>query len=391
MKHLTLTLLLLAATIPALAIYMEADLRDVPLKRLIKNVEKQTTSDPNNAQAWHHVARTHAMAYSRKLAESDEVQMYLGQKSGNPLKKKSPPEPWFGFDGPRVPFSQVKKATTEEANAIAKQHLEKAIAAYRKARTLSPDDTTIRLGLAWALDQAGNDDEAIKEYRAILAEAWKREGKMTGGFGNYLYTETGAYLLPHLDSKKDAREIAEIKKRTEHLESLPRAITPIIIPVEKETTSLTNLIDRQARVPFDLDGTGRKLEWQWITPDAAWLVYDPNHTGQITSATQMFGNRSFLLFCETGYEALALLDDDGNGTLTDTELDGLSLWRDIDSDGHSTPQEVRPLSHHGITSLSVKTSQHPTGIAYSPQGATLTDGSTRPTYDIILHSIGEPE
>lgn len=385
MKTPFLTLLLsLATTLTSLGMYIEADLKDVPLKRLLANVEKQVKTDPDNPLLWHHLARTHAMAYSRKLADSDSVQMFTGYKTGKPLAKKKPRQPWFGYEPGFVPFAKVTDSGDETSRATAKQHLEKAIEAFRKARTLEPENNTVRLGLAWCLDQAGQDQEALKEYRAILDDAWEISKDAPHQFGNALYAETVNYIVPLLDPRKDAKEIALLKKRRDGYNSLPRPITPIIVPVGGRPTSLTRLIDPQARVPFDLDGTGQKHHWQWITPDAAWLVYDPNRTGHITSATQMFGSRSFLLFCQDGYEALSLLDDNADSTLTGHELDGLALWRDTDSDGLSHPHEVLPIQDYGIVSLSTKPSPHPTGILYSPAGATFTGGATRPTYDIVL-------
>ena len=44
-------------------------------------------------------------------------------------------------------------------------------------------------------------------------------------------------------------------------------------------------------IAFDLDGTGRRQTWEWITPRAGWLVWDPRGRGQVTSATQLFGSR----------------------------------------------------------------------------------------------------
>jgi hypothetical protein len=50
------------------------------------------------------------------------------------------------------------------------------------------------------------------------------------------------------------------------------------------------LTNPNARVAFDLDGSGLPRKWGWITPKAAWLVYDPAGEGRITSGLQMFGN-----------------------------------------------------------------------------------------------------
>ena len=61
--------------------------------------------------------------------------------------------------------------------------------------------------------------------------------------------------------------------------------------------------------------------------------------------------RTFWCFWENGYQALASLDDDGDGWLTGKELDGLAVWRDTNGNGVSEPGEVKTLSECGIAAL----------------------------------------
>ncbi len=52
------------------------------------------------------------------------------------------------------------------------------------------------------------------------------------------------------------------------------------------------------------------------------------------------------------------------------------------------PGEVKPLCEYGIVSLSCKferDAKHPDRIAYSKNGVTFKDGTTRPTFDLVLH------
>ena len=138
---------------------------------------------------------------------------------------------------------------------------------------------------------------------------------------------------------------------------------------------------------FDADGSGLQKSWTWITPDAGWLVFDPQQTGQITSALQMFGNVSFWLFWDNGYQALASLDDNGDGVLSGAELKGLAIWQDANRNGRCEPGEVRPLAAYGIVSLSCRhrvTAGENNVAAVSGDGVRFTDGKTRPTYDVIL-------
>src|SRR5262249_19661951 len=161
--------------------------------------------------------------------------------------------------------------------------------------------------------------------------------------------EAAGYLIPLLDKEKDEKEIDTLKSRIAQLNKLPRPVTPIAIPL-KDGLTARDLEDRNASVPFDADGTGLGKRWTWITKDAGWLVHLPAQRAgsvndrKITSGLQLFGNVSFWCFWENGYEALRSLDDNGDGMLTDKELDGLAIWHDANGDGICQPGEVRPLS-----------------------------------------------
>lgn len=360
--------------------FMRVETKDVPLERLIANIAEKAKAEPKNPEALHQLARIHAIAYSNKLGDADPV------TSASDRREKEVVRPWFGYQPPRVPFNKVTSTEDEAKQKAAKGHLAIAIENYKLALAAKPGDNTIQLGLAWCQDQAGEKEAAIAGYRKVASAAWEEESKSGGGFGNFLYVETVGYLKPLLDAKKDSAEIADIEKKSQTLLALPRAVTPIAVPLSGNVSGPDELINPEARVRFDLDGTGRQLEWQWITRDAAWLVYDPRQTGKVTSAIQMFGNRSFLLFCTDGYEALDLLDDNGDHSISGSELSGLSLWQDLNSDGISNPGEVKPVSERGIKALSTTRSRHSSGIQYSATGVSFEDGGIRPTFDLILKS-----
>ena len=83
-------------------------------------------------------------------------------------------------------------------------------------------------------------------------------------------------------------------------------------------------------------------------------MFDPYDTSRITSGLQLFGNVTFWLFWNTGYDALQALDDDGDELLREEELAGLAVWRDANADGVSHPGEVVSLVAAGIIELSTR-------------------------------------
>ena len=94
------------------------------------------------------------------------------------------------------------------------------------------------------------------------------------------------------------------------------------------------------------------------------VVYDPDHTGRIYSATQLFGTWTFggknsaalglrgvSSPWSNGYEALATLDIEGDRKLSGEETAPLALWFDRNQNGVSEAGEVVDLRQAGVTAL----------------------------------------
>lgn len=371
-----LTLVVWFGTIGSLhAKFMRPDIEQVPVERLAKNLEKQVSDSPTSVEAKLNLARLYAMGYA---AKSDTAPIWKGREAKGV---------WFGFMPASVPF-QVKPTEDPQKQKAAKEYLTKAVTTYEQALKQAPDNQVIQLGLAWCQEQAGDQKKAIEGYRKVVKGAWPKDGaKNPAPLGwQPLTAEAAGYLIPLLDQDKDKAEIAELKQRVQKLNSLPRPVTPIAVPL-RDGLTVKDLVDRSAKVNFDADGSGGKKAWTWITPEAGWLVYDPKGTGEVESALQMFGNVSFWLFWSTGYDALRALDDNGDGVLRGKELEGLAIWCDRNGNGVVDPGEVKPLSALGIVEVSCRCQpgEGPDVAATSPVGIRFSDGTTRPTYDLILH------
>lgn len=362
------------------ATYGRVDLVNVPIARLITNLKEETAKKPKDARARLNLARVHAMAYARK---TDTMQV---------VRRHEKEAAWFGYDPKHAPFEPVTKTTDTKTLQVAKDHLAKAIASYEEAVKLAPKNLTAHLGLAWCIDQSGDKNRAIEAYRKVAKAGWEQESKQEYGWGEgrFVSVEAGQYLRRLLDPQRfrDRQEIKLIDARAQYLMQLPRGVTPIIVPLIDEVP-VHELIESEANVTFDADGSGLDRHWSWITPKAGWLVYDQHGTGEITSALQMFGNVTFMLFWESGYQALASLDDSGDGELAGAELQHLAIWQDVNNNGQSEPGEVKALAEWGIVAVNcnglIKRNDQDVA-AYAPRGVRFADGHYRPTYDIMLHS-----
>ncbi|MEB3299881.1 MAG: hypothetical protein VKO21_10400 [Candidatus Sericytochromatia bacterium] len=144
---------------------------------------------------------------------------------------------------------------------------------------------------------------------------------------------------------------------------------------------------------FDLDGQGT-ANWEWVGPGSGLLVWDPEHTGRITSGRQLFGNYTWGESFPDGYRALERLDQNGDGWLKGSELDKLGVWTDTDSDAVSDPGEVRRLEELGIMAISTKPERDRYGNAHAAQGFLKEDagGSARSgaSWDWISYGRAQP-
>ena len=375
----------LCTTAALRSMFILRETENVPIERVLQNLERRAAESPRDVQIRINLARVHAMAYASK-SETAPV-----AKSRNVADVQSN-DPEFGVLTSQFGDMRIRPAADAAATEVARQHLNTAIANYDIAISIDPANLIARIGRAWCIDQSGDKPRAIAAYRDVLKDAWARESA-PGGLPIMNFTpltvEITGYLLPLLDPQKDAAEIREAQSHLEFIRRAPpRPITPIAIPLQDDL-AISDLVDHRAQVTFDADGSGIEKSWTWITPKAGWLVFDKLGRRQPESALDWFGNVTFWLFWENGYQALSILDDNGDGDLTGSELDGLAIWQDRNGNGVSDPEEVRSLAEWHITKLSCAYAwrdDDPAAIAWSPSGVTFQGGRVRPTFDLLLYT-----
>ena len=421
MRHALLAFLTFWLSPQCQALYMQIDTEKVPIERILENLQAKLKLQPDSFDLHYQLARVHAMA---AYSEATVLPVYKSYKgfagrvmytegggdNGTPIK--------WGFQndrGERPKGNDIGKNFT-----LALQHYESALVLMRKSSDL--DDIRghvlpVQLGYAWCLEMSGLRTQALDSYRQTFCAAWQLEvshdfdvqgwksgetlklndlkpieepaadktGRLSSRYPGHLGSgicfseECLHYMLRLLDKRKDATEIGLLNYRKSHLSTMGRMITPILIPLAD--SPFETLINPDAGVAFDLDGSGLARHWGWITPKAAWLVFDGKQTGQITSGLQMFGSVTFWIFWRDGYQALGSLDANGDGLINGAELNGLALWQDINGNGISEPGEVKPITTYGIDQLSCRGEAAGPGLKLSRQGVRFKDGTVRPSYD----------
>ena len=172
---------------------------------------------------------------------------------------------------------------------------------------------------------------------------------------------------------------AGLAASTAAVPNAPQSPSAMVVPLRD--APFTQLVDNGSSVAFDFAGTGENSVRGWLTPDAAWLVWDPEWRGQTRTGADMMGDRTWRVVWRDGFEALRALDDNRDGELTGAELGGLALWRDENANGVAESGEVVPANVHGIAAISVRARASVPGLITAPAGVRFEDGRTRPLYD----------
>lgn len=413
MRYALLALLTLWLSPRSHALYVRIDIEKVPVERILANLQSRLKEQPDSIDLHYQLARAHAMA---AFSESEEFPVY---KSGKYFQGRVMYSEFGGDNGTPVDGGFRNERTGGLKGRDIGRNLSRALKHYGESLRLLRESNdideiksnviSVQLGYAWCLEKAGLRVLALEVYRQTLCIAWQAEvngafdierwkkgvrlefkdvikdeapnifDRSSLGPGIVFSEECIGYMLRLLDKQKDATEIGVLNYHMGRLKKMGRMVTPIVIPLSD--ASFESLVDRDAGVAFDLDGSGLSRHWGWITPKAAWLVFDAKESGQITSGLQMFGNVTFWIFWRDGYQALGSLDANGDQLLEGEELSGLALWHDANGNGISEPGEVKPVSTYGIDQLSCRSESIGLDLRQSLRGVRFKDGTTRPTYD----------
>lgn len=107
---------------------------------------------------------------------------------------------------------------------------------------------------------------------------------------------------------------------------------------------------------FDHAADGFAEATGWVAPDDGLLVRDLNGNGTIDSGRELFGDQTVLASgskAANGFAALADLDSNSDGKVdaSDTAWAELKVWKDANSDGTSTANELLTMEQAGVSTI----------------------------------------
>ncbi len=368
----------------------------MPISRLLKNVSDYVKEHPKEARGYYTLGRINSAAFAQ---DTETIGVYT--------RDVLPKLPVYA--GLTPPPRDKSKPLPPRALT----YLTEAIRNYLRATALDRSDGLSWLGLGFQIEEAlpfpqavvaasaaldsfkPMDAEklrqrALRAYRQAYALTIKADASQPMGLVNPVSMEAAQYIV-HLQqnhplSAAEQTELTEMQKQVAAFHSKPRAVTPVLISFDRQA-SLSDLLTPEKRVRFDLAGDGLGRSWPWVKPTTGILVWDPKHTGKVTSGLQLFGSVTWWLFWKDGYEPLAALDNNHNGWLEGAELQGIAVWFDRNGNGIADAGEVVSLSSLAIKRIAVHSAGLADGVPANPNGVQLRDGSPLATFDWTPKSL----
>lgn len=151
---------------------------------------------------------------------------------------------------------------------------------------------------------------------------------------------------------------------------------PLVLDLDGDGIEITSLAS--STTMFDLDGDSALERTAWVSPHDGLLVQDANGNGSVDGVAELFGSANV-----DGYDELALLDSNADGRIdsADPAFAQLKVWRDLNSDGVSTPDEILSLADAGIARFNLAYTQTDSEVAGNVVARTGTyvraDGTSR--------------
>ena len=146
---------------------------------------------------------------------------------------------------------------------------------------------------------------------------------------------------------------ADLMKSNVASQSILSHTSPLILDLNGDGVQT---IATEEGISFDIDNDTKQEFTGWVSAEDGLLVRDINLDGNISDASELFGEftqKSNGEKASDGFDALADLDSNKDGVFDalDTAFDEVKVWQDANSDGISQANELHTLEQMGVKSI----------------------------------------
>ncbi|MEO0980395.1 MAG: DUF5801 repeats-in-toxin domain-containing protein, partial [Pseudomonadota bacterium] len=169
---------------------------------------------------------------------------------------------------------------------------------------------------------------------------------------------------------------------------------PIVLDLDGDGVELISV---ENGVAFDHNVDGSPEKSGWVGPQDGLLVRDIDGSGKIENGSEVFSEVFNGGSYANSLEALASLDDNGDGVIDakDNAFGDIGVWQDVNSDGVTQAGELKSLAELGIDAIGLEADGVYKDIAGNPVYAEGTyrnaDGSTSSYAGVSFTIAGEDQ
>ncbi|MDI3325053.1 VCBS domain-containing protein [Pontibacterium granulatum] len=174
---------------------------------------------------------------------------------------------------------------------------------------------------------------------------------------------------------------------------------PLVVDLDGDGFELTDVNTNS--IQFDFDGEGTATKTGWVGADDGLLVKDLSGNGVIDNGREVFSdwfsggaNGDDSVPFTSASAALASLDENSDNVISGSELEGISVWQDLNQDGVSDAGELLTLADLNVQSIDLAMNaagQEIGGNVVLRTGSLSLDGGTLNIADVALrHYLADP-
>jgi hypothetical protein len=142
---------------------------------------------------------------------------------------------------------------------------------------------------------------------------------------------------------------------------------PLIVDTARDGYKLTS-VENGVRFDLNADGVLEQVAWTRRDSDDAFLALDRNSNGRIDDGSELFGNHTPArpdrpeITTANGFEALKFVETSAYGPsqrnevidARDAAFSRLVLWRDLNHNGISEPDELQAVAESGLEAIATE-------------------------------------